>query len=53
MDLYCEIQKHYLYFSQGEMELTPAVYAHFIYSLMGLANGKIGVILEVCTTFLS
>uniref|UniRef100_A0A146M156 Protein deacetylase HDAC6 n=2 Tax=Lygus hesperus TaxID=30085 RepID=A0A146M156_LYGHE len=31
---------------EGEMELTPAVYAHFISSLMGLANGKLAVVLE-------
>ncbi|XP_014256161.1 histone deacetylase 6 isoform X1 [Cimex lectularius] len=31
---------------EGEMELSPAVYAHLITSLMGLAGGKVAVILE-------
>lgn len=32
---------------QGEMEVTPACYAHFTSALMGLANGRIAVVLEV------
>lgn len=31
---------------EGEMNLTPFVYPHFISSLSSLANGRIGVILE-------
>lgn len=31
---------------EGEMEVTPACYAHLINSLSGLANGKIAVVLE-------
>ncbi|OTF73923.1 histone deacetylase-like protein [Euroglyphus maynei] len=31
---------------EGEMLLTPAVYGHFTHYLMGLAQGKVGVILE-------
>ena len=32
---------------QGEMEITPACYSHLTSSLMGLAQGKLAVILEV------
>jgi hypothetical protein len=32
---------------QGEMEITPACYSHFTNSLMGLANGRLAVVLEV------
>ncbi|KAH9412669.1 histone deacetylase [Dermatophagoides pteronyssinus] len=31
---------------EGEMLLTPAVYSHFTHYLMGLADGKLGIILE-------
>ncbi|XP_034945547.1 histone deacetylase 6 isoform X2 [Chelonus insularis] len=31
---------------KGEMKLTPAFYAHMVSQLMGLANGKLAVILE-------
>ncbi|XP_073992654.1 histone deacetylase 6 isoform X3 [Rhodnius prolixus] len=31
---------------KGEMELTPAVYAHLLTSLTALANGKVAVVLE-------
>ncbi|XP_026287181.1 histone deacetylase 6 isoform X1 [Frankliniella occidentalis] len=31
---------------EGEMELTPACYAHLINSLSALANGKLAVVLE-------
>lgn len=30
------------------MEITPACYSHFTSSLMGLAGGKIAVVLEAC-----
>lgn len=33
-------------FFQGEMEITPAGYAHLVSPLMALANGKIAVVLE-------
>ena len=29
------------------MEVTPACYAHLTSSIMGLAGGKVGVVLEV------
>ncbi len=29
------------------MEITPACYSHFTNSLMGLANGRLAVVLEV------
>ena len=29
------------------MEVTPAAYAHLTSSLMGLADGKVAVVLEV------
>lgn len=31
---------------EGEMEITPACYAHLLSSLMGLACGKVAVVLE-------
>ncbi|XP_057378320.1 histone deacetylase 6-like [Daphnia carinata] len=31
---------------EGEMEVTPACYSHFTNSLMGLANGRLAVVLE-------
>ncbi|XP_023236430.1 histone deacetylase 6-like [Centruroides sculpturatus] len=31
---------------EGEMEVTPSAYAHFIHLLKGLANGRLCVILE-------
>ncbi|XP_015110573.1 histone deacetylase 6 [Diachasma alloeum] len=31
---------------EGEMEITPAFYAHLLSPLLGLANGKVAVILE-------
>ncbi|XP_054266822.1 histone deacetylase 6-like isoform X1 [Macrosteles quadrilineatus] len=31
---------------EGEMSVTPACYAHLVSSLMGLASGKVAVILE-------
>ena len=30
------------------MEITPACYSHFTNSLMGLANGRVAVVLDVC-----
>lgn len=36
----------YHYVFQGEMEITPAGYAHLVSPLMALANGKIAVVLE-------
>lgn len=33
---------------KGEMEVTPACYAHLLSSLMSLASGKVAVVLEVC-----
>ena len=30
------------------MEITPQCYAHFTRSLMGLASGRVAVVLEVC-----
>jgi histone deacetylase 6 len=32
---------------QGEMEVTPACYAHLLNSLLCLAGGKVAVVLEV------
>jgi hypothetical protein len=32
---------------KGEMEVTPACYAHLLNSLLCLAGGKVAVILEV------
>lgn len=32
---------------QGEMEITPAFYAHLTSSLMALANGRVAVVFEV------
>lgn len=29
------------------MEVTPACYAHLVSALMGLASGKVAVVLEV------
>ena len=29
------------------MEITPACYSHFTNSLMGMANGRLAVVLEV------
>lgn len=40
------------FFVQGEMEVSPACYAHLLTSLMGLANGKVAVILEVRIIFM-
>ncbi|CAL1534567.1 unnamed protein product, partial [Lymnaea stagnalis] len=31
---------------EGEMDVTPACFAHFVNLLMPLANGKVGLILE-------
>jgi len=31
---------------EGEMEITPACYSHFTSSLMGLASGRVAVVLE-------
>ncbi|XP_033218700.1 histone deacetylase 6 isoform X3 [Belonocnema kinseyi] len=31
---------------EGEMEITPACYPHLLWPLLGLANGKVAVILE-------
>ena len=50
------VVKHVLniFYYQGEMEVTPAAYGHLTSSLMGLADGKVAVVLEVCcnTNFL-
>ena len=35
------------------MEVTPACYSHFTHLLMGLANGKIAVVLEVISFLLT
>lgn len=34
------------------MEVTPACYSHFTNSLMGLANGRVAVVLEVTCVIL-
>ncbi|XP_076330416.1 histone deacetylase 6 isoform X2 [Tachypleus tridentatus] len=31
---------------EGKMEISPAAYSHFLHSLMGLATGKVCVVLE-------
>lgn len=36
---------------QGEMDITPACYAHLLNSLTGFAQGKVAVILEVSFAF--
>ena len=41
------IFSYIFHYSQGEMEVTPACYAHLVNSLSHLASGKIAVFLEV------
>lgn len=35
------------------MEITPACYSHLLSPLLGLANGKVAVVLEVLLRFIN